>query len=291
MMLEIDIANTPGITSLISTGPRKGKIFINAQETSFHFACMMKDFTGTLTTNLFGNNSFKGYIMANRFANDHRNLSLYKPMDMMRSVITFTGENNAYNIKASLIPFLKYDIPLDEQKMAYFIRAFDSQYNAMKPVLNKLDGNSSIDFKLFNTYGRSNNYYIGPKDGDDILWNSDILLDNVYVKIKFRMAVYDRSIYTQTVEAVINEIKSFFDSLNSGTRVDVHVSDLIHLIIYNQPNVKYIRFVGFNDYDANKQSIFVKYNDISELREDQLQPHVPEMIRIDTNSIEIIEEV
>jgi len=105
------------------------------------------------------------------------------------------------------------------------------------------------------------------------------------------MAVYDRSIYTQTVEAVINEIKVFFESLDSGSRVDVHVSDLIHIIINNQPNVRYIRFVGFNDYDANKQSIFVKYNDISDLREDQLQPHVPEMIRVDTNSIEIIEEV
>jgi hypothetical protein len=291
MMLEVDLSRTPGMTSLISTGPRKGKVYIDAEETSFHFACMMKDFTGSLTTNLFGNESFKGYIMTNRFCNSHRDLSLYKSMSMMRSVIEFNGENNNYNIKASLIPFLKYDIPLDDQKMAYFIRAFSEQYHAMEPVLNKLDGNSSIDFKLFNTYGRSNNYYIGPKDGDDILWNSDILLDNVYVKIKFRMAVYDRSIYTQTVEAVVNEIKSFFDSLNSGTRVDIHVSDLIHIIVNNQPNVRYIRFVGFNDYDANKQSIFVKYNNISELREDQLQPHVPEMIRIDSNNIEIIEEV
>lgn len=291
MMLEIDLDRTPGMTSLISTGPRKGKVFIDSQETSFHFACMMKDFQGTLTTNLFGNESFKGYLMANRFANCHRDLSLYKPMNMMRSVITFTGENDNYNVKASLIPFLKYDVPLDDAKMAYFIRAFDEQYNAMKPVLNKLDGNSSIDFKLFNTYGRSNNYYIGPKDGDDVLWNSDILLDNVYIKIRFRMAVYDRSIYTKTVESVINEIKVFFDSLNNGTRVDVHVSDIIHTIINNQPNVKYIRFLGFNNYDANKQSIFVKYNNIGELREDQLQPYVPEMIRIDSNNIEIIEEV
>jgi len=291
MMLEIDLEKTPGMISLISTGPRKGKVFIDAQETSFHFACMMKDFAGTLTTNLFGNNSFNGYVMANRFANSHRDLSLYKPMNMMKSVIIFNGENNNYNIQASMIPFLKYDIPLDEEKMNYFIRAFDEQYNAMEPVLDKLDGNSSIDFKLFNTYGRSSNYYIGPEDGVENLWDSNILLDNIYVKIKFRMSVYDRSIYTQTVESVINEIKVFFDSLNSGTKVDIHVSDLIHLIINNHPNVRYIRFIGFNNYDANKQSIFVKYSDISELKKDQLQPHVPEMIRVDANSIEIIEEV
>lgn len=291
MMLEIDMDQTPGMKSLISSGPRAGKVFIDSAETSFHFACMMKDFAGKLTTNLFGNGDFEGYVMANRFANAHRDLTLYQPMTMMRSVVTFTGENNDYNVRASLIPFLKYDVPLDDEKMSYFIRAFDEQYKAMEPVVGKLQGNSSLDFKLFNTYGRSSNYYIGPKDGDDILWNSDILLDNVYVGIKFRMAVLDRSMYTQTVEAVINEIKSFFESLNNGDRVDVHVSDLIHIIMENQPNVRYIRFLGFNNYDANKQSIFVKYTDISELTEDQLQPHVPEMIRVDNNSIEIIEEV
>lgn len=291
MMLEIDMEQTPGMKSLISSGPRAGKVFIDSAETSFHFACMMKDFAGKLTTNLFGNGDFEGYVMANRFANAHRDLTLYQPMTMMRSVVTFTGENNDYNVRASLIPFLKYDVPLDDEKMSYFIRAFDEQYKAMEPVVGKLQGNSSLDFKLFNTYGRSSNYYIGPKDGDDVLWNSDILLDNVYVGIKFRMAVLDRSMYTQTVEAVINEIKSFFESLNNGDRVDVHVSDLIHIIMENQPNVRYIRFLGFNNYDANKQSIFVKYTDISELTEDQIQPHVPEMIRVDNNSIEIIEEV
>lgn len=291
MMLEIDLENTPGMKSLISSGARKGKVFLDSDEASFHFACMMKDFAGKLTTNLFGNNDFKGYVMANRFANAHRDLTLYKPMTMMRSVITFAGENNDYDIRASLIPFLKYDVPLDDSKMSYFIRAFDEQYAAMEPVLNKLQGNSYLDFKLFNTYGRSSNYYIGPKDGDDILWNSDILLDNVYVKIKFRIAVNDRSMYTQTVDSVVNEIKMFFESLNNGDRVDVHVSDLIHVIMENQPNVHYIRFLGFNNYDANKQSIFVKYTDISELKEDQLQPHVPEMIRVDKNSIEIMEEV
>lgn len=291
MMLEIDMERTPGMKSLISSGPRAGKVFIDSAETSFHFACMMKDFTGKLTTNLFGNGDFEGYVMANRFANAHRDLTLYQPMTMMRSVVTFTGENNDYIVRASLVPFLKYDVPLDDEKMSYFIRAFDEQYKAMLPIVSKLQGNSSLDFKLFNTYGRSSNYYIGPKDGDDVLWNSDILLDNVYVGIKFRMAVLDRSMYTQTVEAVINEIKSFFESLNNGDRVDVHVSDLIHIIMENQPNVRYIRFLGFNNYDANKQSIFVKYTDISELTEDQLQPHVPEMIRVDNNSIEIIEEV
>lgn len=290
MMLEVDLERTPGMRSLISTGDKVGKVFMDSSETSFHFVCMMKDFSGKSTTNLFGNESFKGYVMTNRFANSHRDLTLYKPMSMMRSVITFSGENNNYNIKASLIPFLKYNIALDDTKMSYFITAFAEQYKAMEPAVSKLEGNSSLDLKLFNTYGRSNNYYIGPKDGEDNLWNSDILLDNVYVKIKFRLSVYDRSLYTQTVETVINKIKLFFESLDNKTRVDVHVSDLVHIVIDEIPNVRYIRFIGFNDYDANKQSIFIK-SDISDLSTNELQVYVPEMIRVDSESIEIIEEV
>ena len=291
LMIEIDMERTPSIVSLITNGPRQGKVYIDSSETSFHFAVMMKDTSGKLITGLYNNPSFSGYVMANRFANSHRELNLYKPLSMMKSTITFEGENNNYKITSTLNPFLRYDIPLDDSKMNYFIRAFGDQYSAMEPVIDKLDGNSFLDIKLYNTYGRSNNYYIGPKDGETALKDSDILLDNVYVNIKLRISVYDRSMYVQTVNDVINQITSFFDTLNSDSTKDIHVSEIIHVIRSNIPNVRYIRFIGFNNYDANKQSIFVKYTDISELRQDQLQPHVPEIIRVDSSSIEILEEI
>lgn len=105
------------------------------------------------------------------------------------------------------------------------------------------------------------------------------------------MAVFDRSLWYQTCEAVKTDIISYFRSLDSGEISDIHASDLIHLIIENHPNVKYIRFLGFNNYDANKDSIFIKYTKSSSLNEDQLRVHVPEMIRVDNDSIEITEEV
>lgn len=290
-MIEINRDKSPGMQSLILTGDNYQRIFIDSSETSFHFACLMKDRHGKSITNLFGNKSFNGYIMTNRFANVNRDLTLYKPMSMMRSEIIFSGENDNYHVNMSLIPLLKYDIPLNEEKMLYFIRSFNFAYKVMEPAITKLAGNSFLDFKLYNTYGRSSNYYIGPEEGKISLWDSTILLDNVHVKLKFIMAVLDRSLYSQTLKAVINEIKTFFESLDSGNITDIHVSDLIHLIIENQPNVRYIRFNGFNDYDANKDSIFIKYTDASQLKEDNLHIYVPEMIRADDDSIEITEEV
>jgi hypothetical protein len=290
MMLEIDMDKTTGIRSLIQSGTRKGKVYIDAQETSFHFICLIKDFDGKASDPIYSDSRYSGYLVANRFANSHRDLTLYKSLSMMRSNITFAGDNGNYNVRASLIPMLRYDIPLDDTKMAYFIRAFNDQYTAMEPVINKLDGNCSIDFKLYNTYGRSSNYYIGPSDDSDNLYDSNILLDNVYVNIRLVISVYDRSLYTQTVANVTNDIISYINDLSDNDETDLHVSDLIHDIIENQPNVRYLRFLGFNDYDANKQSIFVKYDDISELDENQLQCRVPELIRVDSDSIEITEE-
>lgn len=289
-VVEIDLAKTAGMKSLISTGPNTGKVFLDINEPRFHFVTMMKD-PSKDGNGLFTEPSFERYTMTNRFINDYRNLELYKSMSMMRSHTKISKDNGKYFITTNLIPFLKWNLPLDEQKMTFFIQALNNQYKAMEPVLSKISGNAFLDFKLFNTYGKSNNYYVGPQDGIDNLRDSNILLDDVYIKIKLRMAVYDRSLYTQTADEVKKEIISFFDKLNNGDSMDVHVSNIIRNIESNHSNVKYIRFLGFNSYDANKQSIFIKFNEINKLNKDKLQTHVPELIRVNNDSIFIIEEI
>lgn len=290
MQLEVDMERTNTMKSLMNDSINQGKVLIDANETSFHFITLMKNNDDKISSTLFNDDSFNGYTMTNRFLNDSHELTLYQPMNMMRSVITFSGENNNYSADISLVPLLKYDIPLDDEKMSYFIRAFDDQYAAMKPALSKMIGNSFIDFKLYNTYGMSSNYYIGPKDDDPVLKNSDLILDSVYIKIKLRLAVKDRSIYTQTAESVINLIKTYFDKFNTENMTEIHATDLINFVCSNQANVKYIRFIGFNEYDANKQSIFIKDN-TDDMQLNKLQMHVPEMLRVDDNSIDIVEEV
>ena len=287
MMLEIDYDRTPDMKSLITEGSREGKIFLDSSDTSFGFITLMKD--STSKNILYGDERYTGYTLTNRFLNNNRDLQLYKPMSMMRSMIKFSGTNNNYTVDMSLVPFLRYDIPLDDEKMSYFSQVFSEQYRKMEPVLSKLDGNSFLDFKLYNTYGRSTNYYIGPEEGVPNLKDSTILLDNVYVNVSFIVSVFDRSMYTQTVSEIINQISTTFNTLNKDD-TDIHVSDIIHDIVENLPNVRYLRFIGFNNFDANKQSIFVKYSDISELDTESLMTRVPEVIRADENSIFISEE-
>ena len=320
MVIEVDQERTAGIHSLVFDNT-DGKIFIDVNEPKFSFGVMMKDPTNVSASPIFNDPSFEGYVMANRFRNAHRDISLYKPMNMMRSMVNFSSDGptdptgptgdtgptgevgptgatgdtgpTGETIEVSLIPFLKYDVPLDDEKMAYFTQAFEAQYAAMEPVLNKLEGNSFLDFKLYNTYGRSNNYYIGPEKDKPNLKDSTITLDDVHVKIRLIISVYDRSMYTQTVNDVMNNLIQTFDKLNNkdgDTSLDLHASDIIHNIICDIPNVRYLRFLGFNDYDANKQSIFIKKSDTDTMDENELMNLVPEMIRVDVDSIDISEE-
>ena len=289
MLIEVDRFKTEGIISLIHSGPDAGRVFLDAEEGNFSFICIINDPSHPSTTTLYDDPTFVGYTVANRFMNDRRSLVLYEPLSMMRSVITFEDKDDSHTISASMIPMLKWNIPLDDEKMEYFTKAFDAQYLAMKPALDRLNGNDSIDMKLYNTYGRSNNYYVGPMPGEPDLHKSTIRLDDVHIKVRLRIAVYDRSIYTQTVADVRNEIIKAFESLTSE-KTDIHASEIIQKIANNHPNVKYIRFLGFNDYSADIQSIFVKYP-INEMNKDRLKEAVPEIIRVDSTSIEISEEV
>lgn len=291
-MIEVDLENSPNVTSLTFVGERAEKVFIDSSETSFNIMTLIKDFDDKDTSIIFNDPQLKGYIVTDRYQNKNRELNLYKPLGMMRSVLTFTGDkDNGYIVNASLVPFVKYDLPLNDEKMEYFIQYFNDQYKAMEPILSKLEGNSFLDFKLYNTYGKSNNYYIGPSE-DEVLSNSNIMLDDVYVKMKFKISVRDRSFYSQTVDEIVAEIEDYFNQLSElDNNLDIHISNIITMIEQNVPNVRYIRFLGFNNYDNSKQSIFVKFKDVSELDAETLMTHVPEILRVDKDSIEIEEEI
>ena len=204
-------------------------------------------------------------------------------MTMMRSVLTFAGSPGNFSLRSTLQPMIKWNIPLNDEKMSFFIQAFGEQYSVVeKALFNKLENNAYVDFKLFNTYGLSNNYWIG---------EDSTLLDNVHISISFNMAVVDRAVFNQTADAVRMEIKSFVERLNSAEIHNIYISNMIKNIETNHPNVHHLRFLGINRYDANKQSIRLKYRNISELREDRLMIYVPEVIQIDMKDIIINEEL
>ena len=284
-IVNIDMRTSTEFKSLIHHGPQVGHILIDTKNTEFGIYVLMKDLYNTAVEKLYDDDSFTGYITANIFKNDASDFSIYEIMNMMRSYLTFTPTQ----IGATLIPMMGISATTDDDSMSVFVDRFREQYKNMEPILSHLEGNSYLDFKLFNTYGRSNNYFIGPEREGDALENSNIRLDNVQLKLKMVISVFNRSIFSSTVSSIKNIIQSYISSINDSSVNNIHASDIIYHIKENEPNVRYIRFVGFNNYDANKQSIFRKYDPSNKI--ENIQTYVPELVRINDSDITIVEEV
>lgn len=266
-------------------------IILDAQETRFRLTTVLRvdEYVGDALNMIsdtppYEDDSFRGWQVTNVFRNDHRELTLYKPMTMMRSVILFAGKVGEYTVRSSLQPMVGYKLAYDQAELGKFISRFNEQYAAVEPVLfERLDNNCHLDVKLFNTYGRSNNYYIG--DG-----NTQQLLDSVNISISFQLSVKDRMAWSTTAESVTNEIRDYFGQLDGSSQPNIYISNLIRLIEVNHPNVDHLRFLGINNYDASEQYIRVKYNDVSELDERTMMNVVPEIIQCLPEDIHLIEE-
>lgn len=287
------------VTSLITAGPPNvvGRTLIDAFEPDIRFTALVTS-NNPDATPYYGDPRFADpetgvnkYMPTNIYYIDSDDLSLYKPMTMMRNILRFSGSVNNYTLSADLFPFLKYNIPLDDEKMTYFIQAFNEQYDVVEPVLfERLDNNCHLDLKFFNTYGKSRNYYYG---------DSDIMLDSVHLKIAFYISVKDRSGYLTTAKSIKEQIQNFFTKINDAETGSIYISNLIKELENNNPNLDHLRYFSLDDWvdtsDSTKGvlpwTIRAKYTYIDDLSEDELKVLVPEMLQIDYDSIDLIEEM
>jgi hypothetical protein len=270
----------------------RNHILLDSERTRFKVISMLKvdkyveDVLNMIPSSpMFGDPKLTGWQMTNVFANDPHDLTLYKPMTMMRSVLSFAGKKHDYKLRANLMPFVSFRLAHDGPQLSKFIRQFNEQYAAVEPVLfERLDNNCHLDLKFYNTYGRSNNYYIGDCE------QSGQLLDDVNISISFQLSIRDRMAWQATAEAVTSEIREFFEDLNGESQPNVFISNLIRRIENNHPNVSHLKFLGINHYNATEQYIRVRYHDVSDLDKDEMMIVVPEIIQCRPDDIQLLDE-
>ena len=266
-------------------------VIVEAEETMFKVVSLLKvdnfveEYLPSIpAAPLYGDPNFSGYQVTNVFANDPRELTLYKPMSMMRSTVTFAGKPDHYQVRSTLMPFVGYRLALDAPELSGFIQRFNEQYASVEPVIfERLDNNCHLDFKLYATYGRSNNYYIG--DDETV----QELLGDLNVSIWFQLAVHDRMSWSATADSVKVEIMDFFSELNSDGNPNIYISNLIRRLETNNPNISHLRFNGIAHYDAREQFIRVRYQDVSDLDKDNLSVLVPELLQCRPEDIHLVE--
>jgi hypothetical protein len=230
---------------------------------------------------LFGNPNYRSFNVTDRFVNESAELDLIEPCLQMRSYAFWDGALNNYNIMTNLVPFVRYDCAVDPEQMGYVIKVIREQYKAISELAkDRLEENTGIDFKLYNTSGRSSYFQIG-RGEDNPQW---INLDRVWLTIDFTLGVITEAEFNLTADEVKRITQEYIQTLNDEKPTDFAVSNLQTLLENSLPNIKHLIFNRINEYPPDYQLIqAIRY--IDDMPEEELQRYVPEMLCVSLDNI------
>lgn len=229
------------------------------------------------------------YSLANVYSAKTEGLTFVEPLNMMRSNVTFytgpldTEGNEMCTIAAmSLLPMVKADMVNSTDTFNTFISKVTDNYRYLEECSPRLRNNTNLDIKFYNTYGRSNNYYIGDEQE---------LIDRVNISISYDVKLVDGTTATNVMAELQAFIKSFVEKVNSSGSNDLYISNMIKAIENNFPAVHHLRFTGINDYDPKYQTVCMKVTDLNDLTKEELREYVPEVLVVAQDDIKLNVEV
>ena len=174
----------------------------------------------------------------------------YNYSEIISSTITdATVDNNGepeqgFIIKS--IPVVKHSYMNDEHNIQALLEQINYEKAYIDNAVKVLENNFGIDFKFFNTYGRSNIYSLD-KLGHQIV-------DRVHLTLNFEIKLLETS-DNNTKTYIIQDIKQIIENLNDLE--SLHIPNLITTITNNYRNsIAYIEFLGFNDYGPGEQHLY-----------------------------------
>lgn len=234
------------------------------------------------------------YFITNEYYTITDPVTFIKPLNDVRSNLYFEDYlsvdpdgNFIYDImdvRMESVPFVRWNLAFDESALTYFIRTFMEQYTNIDNVVKTYIRNeTAIDMKLYNTYGRSSNYYIV---GDD-----EKALDSPNLRVKFDIWFVSGTNLFERVPLVKKFIKEKIESVNPNGLNQLHISNLMREIEMNFSEVDHIRFRGINDFDTNYQSIKLIYTDLDDMTREERRKYVPELLVCELDDIIVNEYI
>ena len=239
--------------------------------------------------------SLSGYFYTNRYETDVYPVSFMHILDNSRVTLTFDDytevasndlNNKTYvhdimDCKMFSIPFIKYDIALNNDLIDYFMTTFQSQYTFLKDIVeNTLRNITILDTKFYNTYGRSMNFIIG-EDNEK--------LDTVNILLNLDVWFIPGTELLLASNQVKEFIKQEIENINDYGQNNIYVSNLMRKIENTFAFVDHIRFNSINSYNTPYQAVKNKAQDISELSVEERRWYVPEFLVADIDRIIINE--
>lgn len=227
------------------------------------------------------------FVIANTYQTKNDTLTFVEPMNMMRSTVIFSVASDSsgsqvVNANLSFLPVLRADVVSDTTSFNLFVDNLTRNYKYLEDSISVLRNNTHIDVKFYNTYGMSNNYYIGD--------NAE-LIDRVNITITFKVSIVNGTDDIEIRKNLKDFIKNFIEKVNSTGANDLYISNLIKEIETNFASVHHLRFMGINDYDTSYQTISVKAVNLNDLTKDERRKYVPEILVADVDNINLTVDV
>ena len=195
----------------------------------------------------------------------------YNYSQVMSSMVSDTtvlndyGDETGFLIKS--VPVVKYSYMNDEHNIQELINQINYEKAYIDNATELLENNFLIDFKLFNTYGKSTLYSLDS--------NGTQLVDRIHLTLNFEVKLLKTS-DLNTKDYIIQDIKEMIEDLNGED--SLHIPNLITKITNTYKNsIEYIEFLGFNDYGPGVQHLYRQENDDITA--------VPEFITVNVNDL------
>lgn len=233
-------------------------------------------------SNKFGDyfDDISDYRLVNVYSCRENPLTFVNAMNMMRCTAKFTQDENEEIItNISLLPVMRASLVQDTDSFADLITRISNNYNYLEASRPYLRGLTTLDVKLYNTYGKSLNYYIG----DDYE-----LIDKVNMEISFQVTPL-ADVDDITLKSDLTKyIKSFIENINSDGNNSLYISNLIRAIENNFPTIHHLKFLGINDYSTDYQTITSRVTDMSTLSKEDRMVYVPEVLVVNDDCVHLL---
>ena len=223
-------------------------------------------------------NDLTYYTLTNSYTLGTQKINLAQPLNMLKSNSKYRKkiDEDHHYVDIKGVPLVRaYDLA-DYDRFMYMLEMLDTQYQYMSEILDKKTNNYSVDMKFFNSYGRSVNFGV-----DDDLTDLDV----VNCKIHFKLATYLVPNMEELIRDMKDFIKEYFENINNGSLDAIYISNLIQSLENEFSEIKYLKFVRFNNYGTSVQNIENKCLDLNSLTKEQRLEYVPEFLNIELDDI------
>ena len=207
------------------------------------------------------------------------------PLDINGNIVTdIKRQSSESGFFIEMLPVVGFD---------YFQLKYSDVYNLIEKymeiidtVMPRLENNTNVDIKFYNTFGPSNYYYLS-KNIDESSNTINNIINYEYISkidILLDMTIYLFEIITTEKD---NEIKQFISDFIEECNINgvVPISNLLRLLETNFDIIKYIEYDGLSgDYSnelINKyQVINNKFTSFLDMSKEEIISYVPEYINL-----------